>query len=275
LFRKQSDVDRSGLVLKIESGDKAIKSSEWKHCILIALDSDPYKLVDTAVPKAAAYSGGAKPLNQKVIPQSLDLFGWCSWDAFYSSVSGSKIYDAVESLRKGRTPPKFVIIDDGWQQTEIEEECMSLSNNSVQVNKLGNDIRSHGHREAFIEAESRLISSVLGGVPTGSSAGAAFEEVKAARDHQTSALTFHSLAREHQQNNSDISASYGFISHTKQNFLRLVDVFTGALLGMVQTIFLFIYETVIDPANHDSWYALDCMYSSSGLVVIPCWILVS
>eukprot|EP00890_Picochlorum_soloecismus_P006142 jgi/Picsp_1/6529/NSC_03872-R1_raffinose synthase len=211
LFRKPSDIDRSGLVLKIESGDKAIKSSEWKKCLLIAVDPDPYKLVDMAVPKAAAYSGGAKPLDQKVIPQSLDLFGWCSWDAFYSSVSGKNIYDAVESLRKGRTPPKFVIIDDGWQQTEIEEECMSLHYDGVQANELGNPRRSHGHREAFIEAESRLIASVLDGVPTGSSAGATFEEVKAARDHRTSALTFHSLAHEHEQSNGEKSVSLGFL----------------------------------------------------------------
>lgn len=219
-----------------------------------------------AVPKAAAYSGGAKPLNQKVIPHSLDLFGWCSWDAFYSSVSGRKIYDAVESLRDGGTPPKFVIIDDGWQQTEIEEECTSLHYDNVPPNEFGKRIRSHGHREAFIEVESRLISSVLDGIPTGSTAGATFEEVKAAKDHQTSALTFHSLAHEHEQNDSNPSISLGFRSFTKQNFLRVLDAFTGALFGVIQTIFLFIYERVIDPANHDSWYAVDCIYYFSAKI---------
>jgi raffinose synthase len=240
-------------MLKIESGDKAIKSSEWKHSLLIAVDPDPYKLVDMAVPKAAAYSGGAKPLNQKVIPQSLDLFGWCSWDAFYSSVSGRKIYDAVESLRGGGAPPKFVIIDDGWQQTEIEEECTSLHYDNALPNEFVKRRHSHGHREAFIEVESRMISSVLDGIPTGSTAGATFEEVKAAKDHQTSALTFHSLAHEHQQNNSNTPISLGFRSCTKQNFLKVVDAFTGSLFGVIQTIFLFIYERLIDPANHDSW----------------------
>ena len=38
---------------------------------------------------AAALSGGARPLREKRLPPNLDVFGWCSWDAFYSAVSAS------------------------------------------------------------------------------------------------------------------------------------------------------------------------------------------
>ena len=32
-------------------------------------------------------TGGAKPLREKALPGLLDVFGWCTWDAFYSRVS--------------------------------------------------------------------------------------------------------------------------------------------------------------------------------------------
>ena len=46
------------------------------------------------------------------------MFGWCSWDSFYSAVSASGLSDAVQSLSSGGTPPRWVVIDDGWQCTE-------------------------------------------------------------------------------------------------------------------------------------------------------------
>ena len=80
--------------------------------LLVAVGTDPYALVDAAIVKAAKLSGTAKPLAQKELPASLDHFGWCSWDAFYSSVSAAGIFTGVQSLKAGNTPPKFVIIDD-------------------------------------------------------------------------------------------------------------------------------------------------------------------
>ena len=32
-------------------------------------------------------SGGAKPRVDKVSPKIMDYFGWCTWDAFYSTIS--------------------------------------------------------------------------------------------------------------------------------------------------------------------------------------------
>ena len=49
---------------------------------------DPFELVDRAVAGAASLSGGAKPRTEKKLPPSLDVFGWCTWDAFYSKISG-------------------------------------------------------------------------------------------------------------------------------------------------------------------------------------------
>ena len=83
--------------------------------LYIAAGWDPFDLVDHSVVYAASLSGGAKPRRQKEIPQSLDAFGWCTWDAFYSRVSAKGVTEGLNSLCSGGTPPKLLIIDDGWQ----------------------------------------------------------------------------------------------------------------------------------------------------------------
>ena len=67
------------------------------------------------VTAAARLSGGALPLSQKQLPPSLDVFGWCTWDAFYSTVSAKGIQEGLRSLDQGGIRPRTLIIDDGWQ----------------------------------------------------------------------------------------------------------------------------------------------------------------
>lgn len=50
---------------------------------------------------------------QKQLPKSLDVFGWCTWDAFYWQVSAKGILNGLQSLHDGGVPPKLLVIDDG------------------------------------------------------------------------------------------------------------------------------------------------------------------
>ncbi|KAL0321028.1 UNVERIFIED_CONTAM: putative galactinol--sucrose galactosyltransferase 2 [Sesamum radiatum] len=58
------------------------------------------------------------------MPGMLDWFGWCTWDAFYQDVNPQGIRDGLKSLSlslsEGGTPARFLIIDDGWQDTTNE-----------------------------------------------------------------------------------------------------------------------------------------------------------
>lgn len=83
--------------------------------LLVAAGWDPFTLVERGVAAAAQISGGVKPRWEKELPASLDVFGWCTWDAFYSTVSARGISEGLQSLLTGGTPPKLLIIDDGWQ----------------------------------------------------------------------------------------------------------------------------------------------------------------
>lgn len=59
----------------------------WRSMLLCAAGTEPFELVEHAVAVAGSMSGGAKPRIAKQLPASLDTFGWCTWDAYYSTVS--------------------------------------------------------------------------------------------------------------------------------------------------------------------------------------------
>ena len=71
----------------MESGDDSVLGERWQSGLYVAAGNDPFELVDSAVAAAAAISGDARPRVEKHLPPSLDVFGWCTWDAFYSRVS--------------------------------------------------------------------------------------------------------------------------------------------------------------------------------------------
>lgn len=90
------------------------------------------------------------------MPDMLNWFGWCTWDAFYTDVTSEGIKKGLErllafnshpkscfdftnltlqlkkiellfppsffffSFQKGGISPKFVIIDDGWQSVAMD-----------------------------------------------------------------------------------------------------------------------------------------------------------
>ncbi|KAI5421361.1 putative galactinol--sucrose galactosyltransferase 2, variant 2, partial [Lathyrus oleraceus] len=56
--------------------------------------------------------------EKKILPSFVDWFGWCTWDAFYTDVTAEGIEEGLKSLSEGGASPRFLIIDDGWQQIE-------------------------------------------------------------------------------------------------------------------------------------------------------------
>jgi len=118
------------LALRLESGDPAVRASSFTSALLVApaAGPDPLALAESAVLAAAALSGPARPRVDKgrgdgsgKPPSFIDAFGWCTWDAFYSQVSARGVGEGVSSLRAGGAPPRFVIVDDGWQVTALPE----------------------------------------------------------------------------------------------------------------------------------------------------------
>ncbi|KAF5843132.1 raffinose synthase or seed imbibition protein Sip1-domain-containing protein [Dunaliella salina] len=79
------------LTLRVESGDHRVVAEKWDAVLHVSAGWDPYTLVEQGVQAAARLSGGAEPRATKLLPPSIDVFGWCTWDAFYSTVSAKGI----------------------------------------------------------------------------------------------------------------------------------------------------------------------------------------
>ena len=58
----KSTADPDRLYIRIESGDASVQAERWEQALYIAAGNDPFRLLDAAIARAAAMSGGAKPL---------------------------------------------------------------------------------------------------------------------------------------------------------------------------------------------------------------------
>lgn len=144
----ESLIGSGKLGCRFESGDQNVRSSYINDGIYVAAGYDPYVIIETAYEATAHRMGTFRTMKHKPLPSGLDYFGWCSWDAFYSSVDPLKVEQAVQSLIDVKIPPKFVIIDDGWQSTAIvsskNSENPIIANQPVEVNSPTTIIVSDG-----------------------------------------------------------------------------------------------------------------------------------
>ncbi|PRQ28178.1 putative galactinol--sucrose galactosyltransferase [Rosa chinensis] len=104
----------------VESGDPAIVASESLKAVFVNCGNHPFDLVNESMKTLAKHYGSFALRETKQMPGMLDCFGWCTWDAFYQGVNPKGIRDGLRSLSEGGTPAKFLIIDDGWQDTSNE-----------------------------------------------------------------------------------------------------------------------------------------------------------
>jgi hypothetical protein len=108
------------LGMHVESGATTVTATNFPSALYIAAGRDPYELIARGVAAAASLSGTAKPRTSKVVPPIADKFLWCTWDAYYSTISAEGVKLGVAALVAGGTPPKGIIIDDGWQITNVD-----------------------------------------------------------------------------------------------------------------------------------------------------------
>ncbi|GLU24063.1 hypothetical protein SLE2022_400290 [Rubroshorea leprosula] len=104
----------------LESGDPAVDEFEGSHLVFVAAGSDPFDVITSSMTTIEKHLETFSHRESKKTPDMLNWFGWCTWDAFYTNVSAEGLKQGLESLAMGGTPPKFVIIDDGWQTVSMD-----------------------------------------------------------------------------------------------------------------------------------------------------------
>ncbi|XP_027179116.1 probable galactinol--sucrose galactosyltransferase 6 [Coffea eugenioides] len=109
------------LEMCLESGDTDTVGSSFTHSLYISAGTDPFAAITDAIRAVKLHLKSFRQRHEKKLPGIIDYFGWCTWDAFYQEVTQEGVEAGIESLSAGGTPPKFVIIDDGWQSVGGDE----------------------------------------------------------------------------------------------------------------------------------------------------------
>ena len=102
------------------TGDDAVTDSSF--CAYYRIDGHNfYELVRRAAESLSRQFGTCRLRWEKETPECMDLFGWCTWDAFYDLVKGEDIPLGLKSFQGGGFVPKLLILDDGWQTTADQQ----------------------------------------------------------------------------------------------------------------------------------------------------------
>ncbi|KAF8690427.1 hypothetical protein HU200_040780 [Digitaria exilis] len=110
------------LQICFESGDKVVKTEQGENMVYLHAGDNPFETITAAVKAVEKHLQTFHHREKKKLPSFLDWFGWCTWDAFYTDVTADGVKHGLHSLSKGGAPPRFLIIDDGWQQIASEDK---------------------------------------------------------------------------------------------------------------------------------------------------------
>ncbi|KAL0457509.1 UNVERIFIED_CONTAM: Stachyose synthase [Sesamum latifolium] len=110
------------VLLSVESGSTQVKGNSFTSCAYLHIGNNPYDLMRDAFAAVRVHLGTFRLLEEKKLPNIIDRFGWCTWDAFYLTVEPVGVWHGVKSLAENGIPPKFLIIDDGWQSINMDHE---------------------------------------------------------------------------------------------------------------------------------------------------------
>ncbi|KAL0000378.1 hypothetical protein SO802_014159 [Lithocarpus litseifolius] len=137
--------EQNELEICLESGDPAVEDFEGSHLVFVAAGPDPYDVITNAVKTVEKHLQTFCHRERKKMPDMLNWFGWCTWDAFYTDVTSEGVKEGLESLEKGGIPPKFVIIDDGWQSVSMDPTGIKCEadNSANFANRLTNIKENH------------------------------------------------------------------------------------------------------------------------------------
>ncbi|XP_031478729.1 probable galactinol--sucrose galactosyltransferase 1 [Nymphaea colorata] len=150
------------LEICLESGDPAVDVFEGTNLVFVASGTDPFEVITSAVKSVERHSHTFAHRERKKMPDMLNWFGWCTWDAFYTDVTADGIRQGVESFEKGGIPPRFLIIDDGWQSVGMDvdgvasdgKDAANFANRLVHI-KENHKFQKNG-REGYREQDPAL-----------------------------------------------------------------------------------------------------------------------
>ncbi|XP_022148013.1 stachyose synthase-like [Momordica charantia] len=105
-----------------ESGSTHVKESSFDAIAYVHVSNNPYNLMKEAYAAIRVHLNTFRLLEEKPVTHLVDKFGWCTWDAFYLTVDPTGIWNGLNDFAEGGISPRFLIIDDGWQSINMDDE---------------------------------------------------------------------------------------------------------------------------------------------------------
>ncbi|KAF9688178.1 hypothetical protein SADUNF_Sadunf02G0170100 [Salix dunnii] len=105
-----------------ESGSTKVTASSFDAIAYVQVSENPYNIMKEAYSALRVHLNTFKLLEEKTVPSLVDKFGWCTWDAFYLTVEPAGVWHGVNDFVEGGVAPRFLIIDDGWQSINTDDE---------------------------------------------------------------------------------------------------------------------------------------------------------
>ena len=117
---------KNGLMLSLKCG-MSTKEEKIRNVLVCLRGNDLHKVVKETMEVALQQAGGlGKPIDKKLqLPKWLEGLGWESGISLGANVSHANVLEAAESLRRSGYNPSFILIDEGWQQLEVNAEDKS------------------------------------------------------------------------------------------------------------------------------------------------------
>ncbi|KAK9901474.1 hypothetical protein M0R45_034471 [Rubus argutus] len=103
-----------------ESGSTQVKATKFDAIAYVHASDNPYTLMKEAYSALRVHLNTFRLLEEKSAPNLVDKFGWCTWDAFYLTVEPVGVSHGVNEFVEAGVPPRFLIIDDGWQSINFD-----------------------------------------------------------------------------------------------------------------------------------------------------------
>ncbi|CAL9164543.1 probable galactinol--sucrose galactosyltransferase 2 [Musa acuminata AAA Group] len=126
--------DKDEIEICLESGDEAVETKQGMHMVYMHAGANPFEVISQAVKAVEKHLQTFHHREKKKLPSFVDWFGWCTWDAFYTDVTAEGVDQGLRSLSAGGAPPRFLIIDDGWQQigSEVRDQTAAVVQEGAQ-----------------------------------------------------------------------------------------------------------------------------------------------
>ncbi|PRQ45174.1 putative galactinol--raffinose galactosyltransferase [Rosa chinensis] len=105
-----------------ESGSSQVKASNFDAIAYVNASDNPYNLMKEAYSAVRVHLNSFRLLEEKTVPNLVNKFGWCTWDAFYLNVEPVGVWHGLNEFIEGGVSPRFLIIDDGWQSINMDDE---------------------------------------------------------------------------------------------------------------------------------------------------------